>query len=74
MSNDVMMLMQDAIKEEVRERKSKWKELSPIVLELRDNKNFTFQQIAEWFETKGIKASTPNVYQTYNKYKEDNDG
>ena len=71
MSNQVMMLMQDAIKEEVKERKSKWKELAPIVIELRDNKKFTFQEITEWLQLKGVKCSNPSVYQAYKKYKED---
>ena len=71
MSNNVMMLMQDAIKEKVKERKSKWKELAPIVIELRDNKKFTFQEITEWLQLKGVKCSNPSVYQAYKKYKED---
>jgi len=74
MSNQVMILMQDAIKEEVKERKSKWKELAPIVIELRDNKKFTFQEITEWLQARDIQCANPSVFQAYNKYKENSDG
>jgi len=65
-------LLMDAKKEEVREKKDKWKELAPIVIELRDNKKFTFQEITEWLQLKDIKCSNPSVYQAYRKYKENN--
>lgn len=65
-------LLEEAKKEEVKERKGLWEVLSPTIIELRDNKNFTFQQIADWLIIKGVKkATTASVYQTYKKYKED---
>ena len=71
MSNQVMILMQDAIKEEVREKVQYWQRLAPIVIELRDNKKFTFQEITEWLQARDIQCANPSVFQAYNKYKEE---
>jgi len=63
-------LLQDAILEEVAEvsRTSKWRDLAPVIVELKDNKKFSFRMISEWFESKGLKASAATVYQAYRKY------
>ena len=65
-------LLEEAKKEEVKEREGLWQVLSPTIIELRDNKNFTFQQIADWLITRGIKkATSASVYQTYKKYRKE---
>ena len=64
-------LLMEAKKEEVREKVQYWQRLAPIVIELRDNKKFTFQEITEWLQLKGVKCSNPSVYQAYKKYKEE---
>lgn len=64
-------LLEEAKKEKVKERKSKWKELAPIVIELRDNKKFTFQEITNWLQARDIQCSNPSVFQAYDKYKEE---
>ena len=67
-------LLQDAILEEVAEevtRESKWRGLAPTIVELKDNKNFTYKMISEWFEAKGVKASSSAVYQAYRNYSEE---
>jgi len=67
-------LLQDAILEEVAEevsRESKWRGLAPIIVELKDNKKFTYRMISEWLEAKGVKASSSSVYQAYRNYSEE---
>jgi len=67
-------LLQDAILEEVAEevtRESKWRCLAPIIVELKDNKKFTYRMISEWLEAKGVEASSSSVYQEYRNYGEE---
>ena len=63
-------LLEMAKEEEVKQRISKWSLLAPTIIELHDNKNFTYQQIADWILLhKGIGVSSTSVYQAYKKYK-----
>ena len=63
-------LLEMAKEEEVKQRISKWSLLAPTIIELHDNKKFTYQEIADWILLhKGIKAGATSVYQAYKKYK-----
>jgi len=63
-------LLEKAKQEQVKQRISKWSLLAPTIIELHDNKNFTYQQIADWILLhKGIGVSSTSVYQAYKKYK-----
>ena len=63
-------LLEKAKEEKVKEKINKWSLLAPAIIELHDNKKFTYQEIADWILLhKGIGVSTTSVYQTYKKYK-----
>jgi len=65
-------LLEMAKEEEVKQRISKWSLLAPTIIELHDNKNFTYKEIADWILLhKGIEASSTSVYQAYKKYKQE---
>ena len=64
-------LLQMAKEEPVKQKISKWSLLAPTIVELHDNKNFTYQEIADWILLhKGIKTSSTSVYQSYRRYKD----
>ena len=64
-------LLQLAKEEPVKQKLNKWRLLAPTIIELHDNKNFSYQEIADWLILhKGIKASASSVYQSYRRHKD----
>ena len=65
-------LLEKAKEEKVKQKINKWSLLAPAIIELHDNKKFTFQEIADWILLhKGIGVSSTSVYQAYKKYKQE---
>ena len=60
-----------AKEEPIKKKVTKWSLLAPTIIELHDNKNFSFEDIGKWILLHmGIKASTTSVYQAYRRYKD----
>jgi len=65
--DELLMLAKE---EPIKKKVTKWSLLAPTVIELHDNKNFSFEEIGKWILLRmGIKASTTSVYQAYRRYK-----